>query len=80
MKLHNIVDNRYQCNTITVNDLIRKLQEYSPNMPVIGVWDHNGFPVCNVTIANNYFFKETVVALNVSHMFYKDGDEVVIDY
>ena len=48
MKLHNIVDNKHQCDTITVNDLIEKLLKYPRNMPVVGKWDTYGAPIRSV--------------------------------
>ena len=67
MKLHNIVDGKHQCDTITVEDLINKLQKYPSHMPVVGEWDTFGQAVNAIRVAaHGDLFVESVVVLDVS--------------
>lgn len=75
MKLHNIVDGKHQCDTITVDDLINKLQKYPRNMPVVGEWDTHAAPIRNVRITKGMdLFSDPVVVLDVTNLWHKITD------
>ena len=70
--IHNVADCKHQCDTYTVKDLINTLKKCPPIMPVVGEWDTHGSPICNIRVTQgNDLFKDAVVVLDVSDMWFK---------
>ena len=73
--IHRWHDGAEQAQTFTVKELIDKLKRYPPDTPVCGEWDSFGSPIDSVRFsANNEFFKEQVVILDVSEPYNLTSD------